>query len=151
MIAQGQEWGRSKVIASTDVADPNVGKLDHNSYEKDNETNWLNWDHRDMNLELVEFYKRMIELRKEHPALRYAHHSEIQFIDPQNDAVAVGYIIRSQDEEIAIFMNSDPKISSLFEFPEAKWKVIESTSDLRGMFTFRIKLGPSSGVVLEKI
>ncbi len=41
MIHSGQEFARSKVISpNTKVKDPNIGKLDHNSYEKDNETNY---------------------------------------------------------------------------------------------------------------
>ena len=57
MIAEGQEWARSKVIATTMVEDEKINKMDHNSYEKDNETNWLNWKHKEINSELVDFYR----------------------------------------------------------------------------------------------
>src|SRR5664280_2464831 len=43
MMHSGQEFARSKVIARSYVKDKNVGKLDHNSYEKDNETNYINY------------------------------------------------------------------------------------------------------------
>ena len=41
---EGQEWARSKVIANTGTPDNRIGQIDHNSYEKDNETNWINWE-----------------------------------------------------------------------------------------------------------
>ena len=35
----------------------NIGKIDHNSYDKDNETNWLNYDHADANAVLIDYYR----------------------------------------------------------------------------------------------
>src|SRR5574341_42511 len=53
MIHEGQEFARSKVIAKTNVPDPHAGQIDHNSYNKDNETNWINFQHAEMNRELT--------------------------------------------------------------------------------------------------
>ncbi len=45
MIHSGQEFARSKVIsADIKVKDKHKGMIDHNSYEKDNETNFINYD-----------------------------------------------------------------------------------------------------------
>ena len=41
---QGQEWGNTKIIAGSESPDVNIGKIDRNSYNKDNETNWMDWN-----------------------------------------------------------------------------------------------------------
>ena len=47
MISEGQEFARSKVIPfNIPVDDPHKGMIDHNSYEKDNETNYINYESR---------------------------------------------------------------------------------------------------------
>ena len=70
IIHQGQEWAHSKIIAPTKVPDPDVGKMDPNSYNKDNETNWLNWENAHQNELLVDYYIGLIALRKKYPELR---------------------------------------------------------------------------------
>ena len=61
MIHEGQEYARSKVIyADKNVKDTNKGKMDHNSYEKDNETNYLNYKHVELNNELYDYYGGLI-------------------------------------------------------------------------------------------
>ena len=60
LIHQGQEWGHSQIIQQTNIVDLNVNKMDPNPYNKDNETNWVNWDELKQNEELVEFYKELI-------------------------------------------------------------------------------------------
>ena len=44
--------------------------MDPNSYNKDNETNWVNWNELSQNQDLVNFYKALIQIRKEYPQLR---------------------------------------------------------------------------------
>ncbi len=69
MLAEGQEFGRSKVIAQTDAPDTMVGTIDHNSYAKDNETNWLDYRHASLNGSLVDYYRSLIRLRKAYKGL----------------------------------------------------------------------------------
>jgi glycogen operon protein len=42
----------------------------NNAYCQDNETSWFDWTLADRNRDLYRFWKRMIEFRKAHPALR---------------------------------------------------------------------------------
>lgn len=74
MIHSGQELGRSKIIApgSRDDAALPVGGIDHNSYEKDNATNWIDWRLLEANATLVEFWRQAIAFRRAHPALATA-------------------------------------------------------------------------------
>ena len=45
----------------------------NNAYCQDNETSWLDWTLVDRNRDLYRFWKRMIEFRKSHAALRLGH------------------------------------------------------------------------------
>ncbi len=90
MLHSGQEYARSKVIAKTSAHDPNVGKLDRNSYNKDNETNYLNYAHRDQNRELFEYYKGLIALRKKYPAaFGGAAKADISFVEVGKESIVV--------------------------------------------------------------
>ncbi len=45
----------------------------NNAYCQDNETNWFDWTLVDKNRDLLRFWQRMIEFRRNHPALRQRH------------------------------------------------------------------------------
>jgi len=157
MIHEGQEFARSKVIAKTIAPDTNVGKIDHNSYEKDNETNWLNFKHKDMNIELVNYYKGLIALRKAHPAFRRSEKNDIRFLDSQTP-FALGYHIQrnsSRDRnDVVVLMNGNPEQPAVFTLPEGRWNVVvdgksAGTKVLRGV-SGTMTVSPTSGVVLVK-
>ncbi len=95
MIHAGQEFGRSKIIAESDFNDPNCGKMDHNSYEKDNETNWLNFSDLNINRSLFEYYQGLIDIRVNSPALRKSKPEEICF-DHFGDPLMLSFYIRGE-------------------------------------------------------
>ncbi|HEX3808048.1 MAG TPA: glycogen debranching protein GlgX, partial [Gaiellaceae bacterium] len=55
MLLGGDEWGRSQ-------------NGNNNAWCQDNEISWFNWEHSDD--ELLEFARKLIELRRAHPVLR---------------------------------------------------------------------------------
>jgi pullulanase len=68
----GDEFMRSKPAAS--------GKgFDHNSYESPDSVNQLRWDHKARETEMVvfEYFKGLIELRKNHPSFRMTSATDI--------------------------------------------------------------------------
>lgn len=83
MIHAGQEFGKRKIIADTFIGDPKTGCPDHDSYNKFNETNFLNFDLINTNQELYDFYKYLISLRQSHPSLRKNDSSHIYLWDNQ--------------------------------------------------------------------
>jgi pullulanase/glycogen debranching enzyme len=117
---EGQEWARSKVIATTNSPDDHVGIIDHNSYEKDNETNWLNWNERDMNSELVDYYKELITLRKQYPEFRHSTPEDFEFLDVGGN-VAVAYILK---EKFIVIINGEMKKTLEIDLPAGKWKFL---------------------------
>ncbi len=157
MIHEGQEYARSKVIARSNAPDTNVGEIDHNSYEKDNETNWLNFRHKDMNIELVNYYKGLIALRKAHPAFRRSEKDDIRFLDCETP-FALGYQIQNNSShdrnDVVVLMNGNPEQSAVFTLPEARWDVVvdnksAGTKVLRSV-SHTMAVSPTSGMVLLK-
>jgi glycogen operon protein len=57
MLTAGDEWARTQ-------------QGNNNAYCQDNEISWLNWEHGDEQSALLEFTKRLIQLRRNHPVFR---------------------------------------------------------------------------------
>ena len=148
LMHQGQEWGHSQIIAKTEVFDVNTNKMDPNSYNKDNETNWVNWDELNQNEDLVTFYKMLIKIRKENLFLNKINEEEIKFFDIKN-RFCLGYKI---GDEMIAFINGDNKNSIDLPLPKGVWNVLISTNDSMNNnfkeFEGQITLNPTSGILL---
>ncbi|MFQ6677476.1 MAG: pullulanase [Fidelibacterota bacterium] len=144
---EGQEWARSKVIAETSVPDDHVGRIDHNSYEKDNETNWLNWNERGMNSELVDYYKGLIAFRKQYPEFRQSNPEDFEFINVSEN-VAVAYILKNK---FFVALNGEKSNINL-ELPKGKWTVLVDDNEVysknKKMMSGNISIPKTSGIVL---
>ncbi len=128
MIHSGQEYGRSKVIKThSAVSDTEKGHIDHNSYNKDNETNYINYDHADANKELLDYYRGLFQLRNDHAAFRRAEYEDITFL-PETEGFRLGYIIRYQGKQYAVVMNAQPGAPASFTLPEGTWQVLVNGS-----------------------
>jgi isoamylase len=57
MLCGGDEWGRTQ-------------KGNSNAYCQDNEISWLNWERDEKQNALLDFTKKLIRLRREHPVFR---------------------------------------------------------------------------------
>jgi pullulanase/glycogen debranching enzyme len=158
MIHAGQEWARSKLITDPSGKDPNAGKLDHDSYNKDNETNWLDFTEIDLNKELFEYYLGLIELRKQSPALRKADHDEVNF-KVYNEALHFTFSIEGKDSndeyDYFISLNADNKKEHSIDLPKGTWEMVADAKrcDPSGIKSIQkqYNLPPSSGVVLRKL
>ncbi|HEX9933715.1 MAG TPA: pullulanase, partial [bacterium] len=156
MLHQGQEYARSKVIAHSDVPDPAVGRLDPNSYNKDNETNWIDYGHCLTNSDLVEYYRGMIKLRRNFSAFRRTQSEGIRFL-PCSNPHALGYRLETTLTGLPcvfiVLMNGDADAQAAFSIPEGRWQVL-ADKDKAGIFPLRIQSGgtvevpAASGLVL---
>ena len=156
MMHAGQEWARSKVIAATEAPDDHVGHIDRNSYNKDNETNWLNYDHAELNRELVDYYRGLIALRKKHPAFRSSGNEDFEFMTIKRNPFALGYRIyrnsSGDTHDFLVLLNAHRSKIAQFKMPAGKWTVVVDRRagvdmPLRAK---KIKIMPSSGMVLRK-
>ena len=119
-------------------------------YNKDNTTNWVNWNELPVNIELINFYKNLIELRKQFSSLRSINTDNL-FFDVIDERV-IGYF---PDKDLAVFFNGhiDQKIEATL--PPGKWKILldENNFNLDGFKTVdrKILLPKLSGVFLQKL
>ncbi len=133
MIHAGQEYARSKVIAPAEnrnIKDPNTGKLDRNSYNKDNATNYLNYAHAALNSELVRYYQGLIALRKRYPmAFGSATKDAVEFLDTDDD-VALAFRITNrsgephQPKSFMVLLNGNRTKALSITLPAGKWSVV---------------------------
>ncbi len=150
MIAQGQSWGRAKVIANSVGIDPHAGQLDHNSYQKDDETNWLDWDEKALNQELVDYYRGLISIRQKYPEIRNVDTGFRQFLDGTNKlSFGVGMTAKNQ---VLVLMNGDTKSSSRFSLPPGQWTILANATEANvagfGMVEKVVNVSRQSGLIL---
>lgn len=154
MIHSGQEFARSKVLPLSNSNDPHRGMIDHNSYDKDNEVNYINYNHAELNLDLWNYYKGLIELRKEFQSFRRADYEEVKFLSVRNNDFALGYELKHDDEDFVVLFNANPAEEVVFELPKGKWDVLVN-KEKAGIIPIdvvngKIKIDPSTGYVLKK-
>lgn len=172
MIHEGQEYARSKVIVPTDVPDPNVGRIDHNSYEKDNETNYLNYYHLALNTELYRHYKALISLRKRYPIFHCAPPSAIEFFDT-NDSLVLAFRLHHRrfaqvmlqanaepyrtyglqaDADFIVICNAHPHRLAEFMLPSGKWVMLGHANEISlekvHSASGKLYIPPTAGVIL---
>jgi pullulanase/glycogen debranching enzyme len=155
MIHSGQEFARSKVIFNdVNVNDEEKGRLDHNSYNKDNETNYINYDYARMNADLVDYYKGLISLHNTYPAFRRARYEDITFYALKDNQFALGYHIKFEESEFIVLFNTDRDTDEEFHLPKGDWEVLVSPEkagiESQGTIVSEIEVQPSAGYVLKK-
>ena len=154
MIHEGQEYARSKVIAPTDAPDKNIGRIDHNSYNKDNPTNWLNFDFAEMNSDLVNYYRGLIELRKAHSAFRQANPENFTFLDT-SDSLFLVYELNFNRKQYLVLLNGNKSVSQNFQLPKGTWVVLadwkkSGSTPQRVISQPVLEIPSTSGMVLVK-
>ncbi len=155
MIHSGQEFARTKVIPfDLKIRDKNKGKIDHNSYEKDNETNYINYNHIATNIDLVNYYKGLIQIRKKFNAFRKAEYDDIIFYDIQDNEFALQYLIDYENDQFLVLLNSNHTKEQKFLLPEGNWEIlvnpqIAQTTAIGKISNF-LTVEPISGCILKK-
>lgn len=155
MIHAGQEFARSKVITfKSSASDTNKGRIDHNSYNKDNETNYINYNHADLNKELVSYYSGLAALRNKYDAFRRAEVEDIKFSDIPGNPFALVYSLIYKKENFIVLFNANHSQSYEYSLPKGDWEVLVDNKKA-GIIPIDIAKGnitmqPVSCVVLKK-
>lgn len=127
MLAQGQEWGRAKVQAASGEL---AGPLDGNSYCRDDATNHLDWRERTVNVALVEWYRRALEVRRDW--LTDALSGPYPLLVVQGDRLwSFGYTASSRRGPVAVLFNGEQDSPAWFELPGGPWWGLVGGEDLR--------------------
>jgi len=154
MISEGQEFARSKVIPKDiGVNDKHKGMLDHNSYDKDNETNYINYNHAKINEDLLNYYKGLLELRKKYEAFRRADYEQVHFFDVKENPFAMGYMLDHKSDKFIVLFNASTKMKEFF-LPKGKWEILVDARSAGvepiTVISSKAVLDPSTGIVLKK-
>ena len=115
-IHAGSEWMRTKFG-------------DHNSYQSPDSINQLVWEDKNTNMSHVEYFKGLINLRKNHAAFRMPTadliREHLSFIDSPANTVA--YSITNAPEEtwenITVLINGNEEATT-FELPSRGWVIV---------------------------
>ncbi len=158
MIHAGQEFGRAKIIAESDADDPDIGKLDHNSYQKDNPTNWIDFELLSTNKKLFEYYKGLIDLRMQSPALRKAQPKEINF-DHFDDPLKLAFYISGKSTndlyDYYIVLNGAQFDAKTVELPSGSWELLVNesiaSSQAINILSGTISTSAKSGMLFRKL
>jgi pullulanase len=127
MISQGDEFDRSKLLR---LKNNDIPVYDEDSYNKDDETNWIDWAMLDTDKsdKLIKFIRNLILLRKSHPSLRFSQPENISELSCGNEC-AFGYQIETENDSLVILMNSSPDKEATLSLPDGKWSISLSTID----------------------
>jgi pullulanase/glycogen debranching enzyme len=155
MIHSGQEFARTKVIPlNIETPDGHKGKIDHNTYDKDNEVNYINYAHSEINKELLNYYKGLIQLRNEYEAFRRADYEDIIFYNIRDNEFALGYRIKYLKDEFLVLLNANLSQAEEFILPEGEWKILVNpvTAGIKPLKSIKEKIiiEQSSGYILMK-
>jgi glycogen operon protein len=125
MLLGGDEFGRSQ-------------RGNNNAYCQDNETSWYDWAYADKNADLIGFVRRLIELRRQHPALRadrFYSGQELTWFGPAGGAPdwhgaknQLGCIVVSGSGRLALLFNAATEPCD-FSLPPAPcgWRIAINT------------------------
>lgn len=103
----------------------------HNSFESPDEINSIKWARKTLFPEVFQYYKGVIQLRKQHPAFRISDPEEIRgkliFIESDNPHL-IGYWLKDHAngdswKEIGVFFNGGGKPVHV-DMPEGNWQVV---------------------------
>jgi len=120
MLSQGQTWGRAKVTPSEG---PSRGALCGNSWNRDDGTNYLDWQERNANRELVYWYGALIRWRRASLLPALAAGGRQQFVDVDSD-LGVGFWVATGSGRCAALFHSDPNDEAHFLLPGGPWRLV---------------------------
>lgn len=155
MLHAGQEFGRGKLIADRGITDVVPHVIDHNSYEKDDETNWLDYTFADANPELLAYYRGLIALRGAHPALRRSADSQYHFL-AADIPIAGGFEILGENGGplLVVLINANHQHAARYDLGHKRaWKVLAdaehaSATAHRILDVQHVVVPPCSGMIL---
>lgn len=157
MIHAGQEFARSKIVADSDADDPDIGKIDHNSYQKDNETNWLDFSEIELNRSLFNYYRGLINLRQQSPALRKSSPDDITF-EHYDNPLLLSFTVRGNStgdiHDYYVALNANWSEICKINLPSGSWELIANkqivSSQSIDILSGEIKVPNRGGLLLRK-
>ena len=158
MIHAGQEFARTKLIVDSDIDDPESGKLDHNSYNKDNQTNYIDFSDIRNNENLFNYYVGLIKLRRSSPALRKSKPESIIFQnyeDPLHFTFAIKDHGTNDSFDYFVSINANPYREHELKLPNGFWQIMVSETVASmvpiSVISGVVKVGPLTAILVRKL
>ena len=129
MIAQGQEWARAKLLRAPgqSLGADALGWLDGNSYNRDDDTNHLDWQEATHNAELVDHYRRLIAIRRSWLMPAFLAGRDMRLVWG-NGPWAVGYHVDTPRGPMAVLCNGG-HAPAWFELSGGPWWILLGPDD----------------------
>ncbi|MBF0499481.1 MAG: hypothetical protein HQM09_05085 [Candidatus Riflebacteria bacterium] len=143
MIHEGQEFMKSK-------------KGNDNSYDQDNDINWIDWGVKQTNIDVYQYYKGLIGLRRKYDNFKHTtalNEQNLSWILHPNGH-ALGMLLKG-DVDFLILMNSDGNEWAKFSLPGANgWTIVANgdkvdDSGSIGTASGDYNVPPLTGVILK--
>ncbi|MBI3890129.1 MAG: hypothetical protein HY303_01215 [Candidatus Wallbacteria bacterium] len=146
MLHEGQEFRKNK-------------KGNDNSYDQDNDVNWIDWDVKAKNKDTFALYSNLIRLRRANGAFRQegcVDDQHIKWFRP-DDEQALGYLLRGPGNEpdYLVLLNGDQSNWVPFQLPgSGDWEIVcngDAAVSQGNLGTARgdYKVAPATGVILR--
>ncbi|MGK7370359.1 MAG: hypothetical protein ACNS64_09085, partial [Candidatus Halalkalibacterium sp. M3_1C_030] len=91
-----------------------------------NEINWLDWNRKEENKEIFDFFKRMIAFRKQHPSLARSRYwrGDVQWFGPEEGAADTA----ADSHSFAFYLDGDSEgDDDLYVMINARWNNLDFT------------------------
>jgi len=158
MIHAGQEFARTKVIDRTPCDDPDEGKVDHNSYQKDNKTNWINFNEIKLNQSLYDYYKGLIKIRHEAPALKTSAADSIHF-EHYSDPLILSFYIHGESSgdvyDYYVILNGSASNNFSCKLPPGTWELLAdkqiASNQSVDILSGTVSVDARSGMLLRRL
>ncbi len=135
----------------------------HNSYKSPDSINAIDWSLKHRNTKLLDYYKELIKLRRNHPAFRLATAEEVArhivFDDTKDIPNLISYSLidhagGDEWQEIKLVFNGSDEIREII-VPEASWTVIAEDGMIKadGLSTTeggKVTIAPRSALILVR-
>lgn len=131
---------------------------EHNSFNKPDSVNRINWEWKQTNAGLFDYYKDLVTFRKDHPAFRMPTHEmvaqHLEFL-PSDDQHLIAYRLKDHANgdmwaQILVIFNGSGQ-SKMFHIPDGNWMIalkdqefVKNTKPVSGM----VRLSPYSATIL---
>ncbi len=107
-----------------------------------------------MNADLLEYYKGLIELRKENVEFRRAKKGQIKFYNNFQNDLSIGYSVKMHGNEFVVLMNANQNLSETFKLPDGDWDILVNANkagiNIIDTVSGDIEIPAISGLVLRK-
>lgn len=133
----------------------------HNSFESPDSINQLNWNNTIFYADAFNYYKKLIQLRKNHPAFRLGDAKKVreslEFLPTQ--PCVVGYRLKNHAggdtwEDIIVILNGNREAKTV-QIPDGAYQVVccDGVIDERGLGVMEggcVEVDPQSALILVK-